>query len=101
MAESRKSGRARHTVTATEAAKNFGRLVNRVREDRTTYVVERGGAPVAEIAPVARRVSTFRDLKAWIADQTRPRADKEYLRIVEDVVRSHNKPRVPRNPWER
>ena len=38
-------------VTATEAAKNFGSIIDRVREDRAVYVVERGGTPVAEIGP--------------------------------------------------
>jgi hypothetical protein len=33
------------SVSATDAAKNFGRLVNRVREERATYIVERGGTP--------------------------------------------------------
>jgi antitoxin (DNA-binding transcriptional repressor) of toxin-antitoxin stability system len=86
-------------VPATEAAKTFGRLVNRVREERATYVIERGGEPVAQIGPVKRRRSTFADFKAWA--QTAPHVDQEYLREVEGAVRHHNRPRVRRNPWAR
>jgi len=32
-------------VPATEAAKSFGRLVDRVREEHATIVIERGGKP--------------------------------------------------------
>ena len=45
-------------VTATDAAKNFGAIVDRVREDRAVYVVERGGTPVAQIGPVQHRTFT-------------------------------------------
>jgi len=87
------------SVPATEAAKNFGRLVNRVREERAVYVIERGGEPMAQIGPVERRRSTFADFKAWA--RTAPHVDEEYLRLVEAGVRRRNKPRVPRNPWGR
>jgi len=50
------------SIAATEAAKNFGRLVDRVREEGATY---------------------------------------ETLRHIEEAVATHNRPAVPRNPWER
>jgi len=31
------------TVSASEAAKNFGALVDRVREERAEYIIERAG----------------------------------------------------------
>ena len=37
-------------IAATKAAKTFGRLVNRVREERATYIIERGGTPVHRVA---------------------------------------------------
>jgi hypothetical protein len=86
-------------VSATDAAKAFGRLVNQVRETQATYVVERGGVPVAQIGPIARRSATIRDLKALLAD--RGRASDEYLEAVEAAAGRHNKPRVRRNPWGR
>jgi len=86
-------------VSATEAAKNFGRLIDRVRETRATYVVERGGKPVASIAPVDRETFTMRDLKALISE--RGRASADYLAAVERASARHNRPRVRRNPWGR
>ena len=86
-------------VAATEAAKNFGALVDRVREDRATYIVERGGVPVAEIRPVERNAFTIADFKALTADL--PAAGEEYARAVETAVKGHNRSRVRRNPWVR
>ena len=86
-------------VTATDAAKNFGRLVDRVRDERATFIIERSGKPVAQIGPVERRQSTVADFVALF--QNRPRLPEEYLRAVEKAVKWHNRPRVPPNPWAR
>lgn len=86
-------------IAATEAAKTFGRLVDRVREERAVYVVERGGTPVARIGPIGAKPFTMREFKAMLAAM--PPASDEYLRGVEAVVGRANKPRVPRNPWAR
>jgi antitoxin (DNA-binding transcriptional repressor) of toxin-antitoxin stability system len=86
-------------VSATEAAKAFGRLVDRVREERVTYVIERGGKPVARIGPAERVRFTMEDFKNLVAGV--PRADEEYLTLVERAVTRHNRRRVRRNPWER
>jgi antitoxin (DNA-binding transcriptional repressor) of toxin-antitoxin stability system len=86
-------------VSATEAAKNFGRLVDRVREERATYTVERGGKAVARITPVEREMFTVADLKTLIAGL--PRADEEYLKATERVAAARNRSRTRRNPWAR
>ena len=95
-------GRARREagarIAATDAAKNFGHLVSRVREEGATYLIERGGKPVARISP-AGVTSTMAALKALAA--ARPPVDDAYLRAVERAVRRHNTPRVRRNPWGR
>lgn len=88
----------RPIISATEAAKTFGRVVDRVREERATFVVERGGVPVAQIGPVASTRCTLRDLTTVL--RSVPRADEAYLRAVEAGVRRSNKPAVPRNPWK-
>ncbi|HTM04411.1 MAG TPA: type II toxin-antitoxin system Phd/YefM family antitoxin [Vicinamibacterales bacterium] len=96
----RTSRKPRHThVPATEAAKTFGRLVDRVREERATYVIERGGKPVAQITPLERRSFTFGDLKALTA--ALPRADADYLGALERGLATRNKPKVRANPWAR
>jgi len=86
-------------VSATDAAKNFGRLVDRVREERATYVVERGGTPVARIGPVERARFTMADFKALAGSL--PRAGDTYLKAVERAAARHNRPRARRNPWAR
>ncbi len=48
-------------VTATEASRNFSRILDEAEHERATFVVERHGQPVAEIRP-ARRPSTVEDL---------------------------------------
>ena len=100
MAEYRgpKGTRARRTIPATEAAKNFGRLVNRVRETQEVYVVERGGTPVAEIGPVGRSC-TVGELVSLL--KSTERLDDAYLLEVEAGIRRSNKPSVPVDRWER
>jgi antitoxin (DNA-binding transcriptional repressor) of toxin-antitoxin stability system len=100
MRKARESRRPRRAhVSATEAAKNFGRLVDRVREERITYVIERGGEPVARIGPAERVRFTMADFKVLVGGL--PRVDEEYLSLVERAVKGHNRPRVRRNPWAR
>jgi len=77
-------------VSATDAAKNFGRLVDRVREQRATYVIERAGEPVAQIGPVAAPAFTVGELKALVSRLPPPGA--EYQRAVERAVTRHNRP---------
>ncbi len=84
-------------VTATYAAKNLGSLIDRVREEGETYVVERGGTPVAEIRPAARPF-TGKDLLALF--ESGPRADEEYLRAIEEGIALMNREEVPANRWE-
>lgn len=86
-------------VSATEAAKNFGRLVERVREERATYVVERGGKAVARIAPIERPSFTLADFKTLMAEL--PPAGEEYVEATARTDASRNRPRKRRNPWAR
>ena len=87
-------------VSATYAARNFATLVNRVREERAAYVVERSGKPVAEIRPVEDRVFTLRDLVALFPAEARRPADEEYLRAVEEGIAFHNRAEIPESPWD-
>jgi antitoxin (DNA-binding transcriptional repressor) of toxin-antitoxin stability system len=103
MAKARAAGtrrggsRVRPTISATDAAKTFGGLVDRVREERAVYVIERGGMPVAQIGPVPTASCTVADFVALL--RTRGRLDEGYLREVEAGLKAWNKPSVPRNTW--
>ena len=86
-------------VTASDAAKNFGALADRVRSERATYIVERGGVPVVRVEPVDVVRCTFRDLADWYAD--REPLDSRYLAEVERMIKAANTPAVPGDPWDR
>lgn len=86
-------------VSATEAAKNFGRLVERVREEHATYIVERGGKAVAQIGPAVGQSFSMADFKVLV--RRLPNGGSEYLDAVERAAARHTRPRVRRNPWER
>ena len=91
---------AAESIAATDAAKNFGRLVDRVREEGATYVIERHGRPMAQIGPVPPARS--HTLRGFVnAMRAAPKLDEETLRHIEEAVATHNRPAVPRNPWER
>lgn len=96
---------AGRSIPATEAAKNFGRLVDRVRETQATYTIERSGSPVAQIGPVdavgdsTNTGCTVADLVAAL--RAGGRLDKAYLKEVEAGVRAANRPTVPDDPWAR
>ncbi len=85
-------------VTASAAAKNFGALVERVREARATYVVERAGVPVVQIAPAAGVGPTFADLVDCLRGSGR--LDERYLKEVERGIACLNEPSIPSSRWE-
>lgn len=86
------------TISATSAAKTFGRLIEHVRSERAEYIVERGGAAAVKIVPVTAARCSAADLVRLI--QTLPKADETYLKAVEAGVTSLNKPSVPEDRWE-
>lgn len=87
-------------VTATETARNFGAIIDRVREERAVYVVERGGTPVAEIGPVKAKTVTIRDFAELVRSGSVPSPGEDYLTAVEEGIALYNRPEVPENRWE-
>lgn len=82
-------------ITATEAARRFSEVVNRVRYRNESFVVKRGGEPVCEIVPV-KPPFTGRELTVLL--RTLPHPDKGYLKAVEKYVRRQPKTRKSRRP---
>jgi hypothetical protein len=73
------------TLSATEAARNFSELVNRVRYTRQSFVIERGGRAVCEIRPVYETPEfTGADLARLLASL--PEAPAAYLDAVADGI---------------
>lgn len=84
-------------VSATEAARNFSELINRVCYKGDTYIVERGGKPMCEITPVEVRRCTGADLLAAISRLARP--PEEFLAAVEEVTRRQAS--IETSAWEK
>ncbi len=96
MRQRRPSSRVR-SISATAAAKTFGRLIEHVRSERAEYVVERSGAEAVRIVPAPRRC-TAGDLIRLV--KTLPKADEAYLKAVESGIALLNTSSVPENRWE-
>ena len=85
-------------ISATEAARNFSELLNRVRYKGQAYLVERGGEAVCEIRPVyASSGFTGADLVRLLA--TLPAAPKAYLDAVAEVL--EDQPPAEETRWPR
>lgn len=84
-------------LSATEASRNFSELLNRVKYRGESFILERGGDPVAELRPATPTRFTGADLAALL--RSLPPIDEEFLRTVEELTRTQ--PTLPESPWER
>jgi prevent-host-death family protein len=83
-------------ISATEAARRFSQLLNRVRYRNESFVVKRGGEPICEIVPIQPTISG-RELAELL--RTLPHPDKGYAKVVRKILRDQppvEKPRWPR-----
>ena len=85
-------------MTATEVARNFSAVVNRVLYQHESIVVERGGVAVCEIRPAYGATGCS---GAELAELLRslPRPPEEYLDAVEAAVRAQ--PPAEDRRWRR
>lgn len=89
----------RRVISATDAAKNFGTLIERVRTDRAEYIVERSGTPAVRIVPAGPHRCSVADLVDFFKSHKRP--EEGYLKAVEAGIAALNAPVVPEDRWER
>jgi prevent-host-death family protein len=85
-------------ISATDAARRFSEVVNRVRYRNETFVVKRGGVPVCEIVPV-RSTKDFRGSDLAELLRSLPHPGEEYLDTVEKNVRKQ--PKTQKSKWRR
>lgn len=93
----RKRAKRADRVSATEAAKGLGGLVDKVRERGATFTIERGGVPVARLGPVADTRCTVADLVEHLRGTGL--RDAAFARQVRAHVRRVNRPAVPPDRW--
>jgi antitoxin (DNA-binding transcriptional repressor) of toxin-antitoxin stability system len=84
-------------ISATQTARRFSELMNRVRYRGESFVVERGGKPVCEILPAQPTKFSGRELAELL--RSLPKPDKEYFTLVEDLIAKQSK--VAESRWPR
>jgi antitoxin (DNA-binding transcriptional repressor) of toxin-antitoxin stability system len=85
-------------LTSTEVQRNFADVLNRVRYQGETIVVERGGEEVCEISPpVQPRRFSWHDFAALI--ESAGTAGEEWATAVEDAIR--RQPPAELKKWPR
>ncbi len=57
------------SISVTEAARNFADCVNRARYQGTTFVLHKGGKPVARIVPEGEKPTTGRELAQTLRER--------------------------------
>jgi hypothetical protein len=76
----------RPSISATEAARNFSELLNRVRYQRQSYLVERGGRAVCEIRSVCEETG-FNGAALVRLLNSLPDPAASYLDEVEEAIK--------------
>jgi antitoxin (DNA-binding transcriptional repressor) of toxin-antitoxin stability system len=78
-------------ISVTEAARNFAECVNRAHYQKVTFVLLKGGSPVARIVPDEEKVCTGADLSKAL--ENKPLSGQEASAWGRDlrVARNHLK----------
>ena len=84
-------------ISATEAARSFSELMNRVRYRGESFVVERGGKVICEILPAKPAKCSGAELASLL--RSLPPPDDEYLTIVEELIAKQ--PTAAKSGWQR
>ena len=84
-------------ISATETARRFSELMNRVRYRGESFVVERGGKPICEILPAQPPKFSGRELADLL--RSLPKPDDGYFALVENLIAKQ--PRVAGSRWPR
>lgn len=84
-------------VSATDAARSFSDVLNRVQYRGETIIVERGGTPICEIAPARPLQLKLSDLAALL--RAAPKPDAGYWDTLDEILQGQAP--VQSSPWVR
>jgi antitoxin (DNA-binding transcriptional repressor) of toxin-antitoxin stability system len=84
-------------IGVTEAARNFADCVNRAHYQKVTFVLLKGGSPVARIVPDEERVCTGVDLSRALAGAKL--AGKEAVAWNRDLRDARTRLKSVRDKW--
>lgn len=84
-------------ILASEAARGFSELMNRVRYRGEGFIVERGGKPICEILPAKPPKFSGTELANLL--RALPKPDEEHLGIVDDLIARQTT--VAESEWRR
>jgi len=82
-------------ISATEAARNFSDILNRVRYGGEEFVIRRGRDVVCRIVPNRPPKRTVADLVELL--RSLPKPDGGYGKAVDAIVK--HQPSLPESPW--
>ncbi|HKA54350.1 MAG TPA: hypothetical protein VKJ47_11880 [Candidatus Binatia bacterium] len=84
-------------ISATQAARTFSTLLNRIRDHGEEFIIERDGEPICTMSPVKPTRCTGTDLAALL--RSLPKPDAAFWDAVEEATRQYSE--MPKSPWER
>ena len=84
-------------ISATQAARTFSDLLNRVCYRGEEFIVERSGEPVCIISPVKPLQYTGAELIELL--KSLPKPDAGFWDSVEETTHQYSD--LPQSPWER
>jgi prevent-host-death family protein len=86
----------RERISATQAARSFSALLNRVRYKGDSFVIVRNGEEVGRLEPASSpRPKTLDELLDLLAELGP--ADEDFARDLEEIRASQ--PSLPESPW--
>jgi antitoxin (DNA-binding transcriptional repressor) of toxin-antitoxin stability system len=94
--EPRSHANRKRTISATEAARSFSELLDRVSYRGESFVIERGGEPVCEMSHVKPTRFTGGDLVSLL--YSLPNPDSGYWNVLAEATKQRES--VPESPWE-
>jgi len=87
-------------ISATDMARNFADVVNRVRYRGEEFLIEKGGEAVARLGPLEAPppLGTLRDL-VRLVEKLGP--DPGFADQLEEIIRQDNQHLASDDPWQR